>query len=228
MSLPASARVGLPLVLAGAGALAGAVFASLVRLPSLFPGSDIVLVGGLTAALTLGLAMLLPDRLLYTLSERLRYGFEQRHDVSPDRAAAALATVQKALGQAATLRAADQGFAPDLAARVADTAARLEQIATAVYAEPAQVRRHQVVVTRADLIVEAVARHAALRGQGQADAAQVATARQIVNDALDGFAAVLDARDDTAVAEQIEGIETTAQVAQGLLDRIASGKGSNT
>ncbi|MEO0911672.1 MAG: hypothetical protein AAFY59_01575 [Pseudomonadota bacterium] len=221
-------RWALPLLVAIAALVLVLAFVSLVRLPHLFWGSDALLAGLLAGSTALAISLMLPDAWLYNRSERIRHAFLTRHDISEDRAAVALQTIQKAAAQSDALATGDNGFAPELAERVRRTAEDLAEIAQLLFEQPDQIRRKQALVARADLVVEAVEKHAALRASKGVSEAQIGEAREMVLMVLDQYSDALAAQENSRIESHIEGIETTAEVADGLLDRMTLGKGRSS
>lgn len=205
----------LPAMPALLAALAVAAFGLSVPLPHLFAYSDTVILGLGAMLLALGLAMMLPDRWLFTPAERLRHAFMQRHAVSSDAAQNTLSLIVRAQGQARQLRRADNGFVPELKARVDHTADSLEGIARLIFDDPSEGRRNLALINRADLLVEAVENHSALR-RDKSNEAQIASARTSVSAALDAFAGAISAADERRIEAQIQKIDTASDVADTL------------
>lgn len=218
-------RWALPFTVAIAALLIVLVYTSIFRLPHLFPGSDAALAGLLAFAVTLGIAFMLPEEWLYNRSERIRHAFITRHNISEDRATVSLQTIQKAVQHSEALSASDNGFAPELAARVKETAEDLEDIAKLLFEHPDQIRRKQALVTRADLVVDAVQKHAELRESKGIGPEKIAEARALVLATLERYSDALDAQEDSRIDSHMQGIETTTEVADGLLDRMTPQKG---
>ncbi|MBM7067992.1 hypothetical protein [Actibacterium sp. 188UL27-1] len=205
----------LPALLPVLAAVAVAAFGLLVPLPHLFAYSDTVILGVGAMLLALGLAMMLPETWLFTPAERLRHAFVQRHAVTPDTAETALSLIARAQRQGHLLRHADNGFVPELKARVDHTADSLDGIARLIFDEPSEGRRNLALINRADLLVEAVQNHSALR-RDKSNEAQIASARTSVSAALDAFAGAISAADERRIEAQIQKIDTASDVADTL------------
>jgi hypothetical protein len=206
----------LPIGMFVIGTAAILAYGFLVPLPRYFAYSDAVFLGALAVGLTWGLSLMLPERMLFTTTERLRHAFMARHGVSEDRTDTALDIIARAQQQAKRLIRADNGFVPELAVQVDHTSDSLNAIARLVFHDPSEVRRHLPLVNRADLLVEAVENHSRLRATQKASDAQLASARTSVSAALDAFAGAMSAADERRIEAQITEIDTASDVADSL------------
>lgn len=213
-------RLGAPLLVGFLAVVAVSLLGETLRLPRFFPWSDAAIAGGAAAALALGLAMLLPHRWLATPVERLQDVLMSYPGMSASLARATLSRAMKAHGQADLLRAADNGFHDALAGQVRDMAGRLDAIARLILTQPGRARDYGVIIVRADLAVEAVAKHARLRASSGADAARIETARGLVGETLANLAEVIDATEQTRVDAQLDSLGITTDVADDLFDQM--------
>ena len=197
------------------------VFALLVRLPLPFDGFAIVAAAGLAALLTIAFGLALPARFLWSDAERLAHAFSQRHSISDAGARVALDAITRAHDRAALLRGASDRFAEPLKARSQQLADRLDEAAREIFYDPDTLAIHRKTLVRSELIEDAVAAHATLRGRAESEAnsAQVEESRAKVGAALDALEVAFDASEAQVADRLLAQVEVASATAETLLAR---------
>lgn len=214
-----SARTGPPALCAICAVGAAIIFADLVRLPMIFPGSDALLLAGLTLALAFGLGLMLPDRIVFTEAELLRETLRLRGAGSAENAERVIVRIVRARAYARRMRDADNGFRADLRALVEEVASDLDQIAARILERPRETSDTTALLARAGLAVEAVERHSEIRRDstnGNEDLVQETRDRVIAT--LRHLADVMDATMRQRVMQKVTDLGVTTGVADDLYE----------
>jgi len=208
-----------PWLVAIPAVLIAVAFAFLVRLPLPFDGFSALAAAGLALLLTLAFGLALPARLLWSDSERIAHAFSVRHGMSDTGAKVALDAITRAHDIAALLRGASDRFAEPLQSRAIALADRLDSAARDIFYDPETLAVHRKTLVRSELIEDAVAAHAALRGRAETDAnsAQVVESRAKVSAALDALEAAFDASETQLADKLLAQVEVASATAETLL-----------
>lgn len=197
--------------------LASLAFVALVRLPLPFAGVTAVVAAGLAFLGALALGAWLPASWLWTDSERLTAAFKARHQIMDARAQSALHAIAGAHGRAAVLRDGAAEVAPDLAERAAAMADRLDTAAREIFYDPDRLPALRAIITRSELISDAMSAHMTLRGRMGADSDQTAQSREKLIGALSALDEAFEASDTAAGARLLAEVEAASSTAESLL-----------
>jgi light-regulated signal transduction histidine kinase (bacteriophytochrome) len=143
--------------------------------------------------------------------------FRKDHGLSKSQSLVALSRIEKAEGLSRRLRASDNGFERELSGKVARAADHLAHVAEDLTRSPRDVRQYNTLISRADLVVEAVEKHAALRGARGATTEDVTEARRTVRRTLSHFLDVVETSQTDRIDAKLEILEVTTGVANDLL-----------
>lgn len=210
----------LPLLLTlGVVLLAGLAFLTFVRLPLWFPGAHIILAVVLGLALALGLLMVLPPRWLHSEATLLRHAFDQLHGAQSGRYGTALATVIETHGRARRVRQIAPSTQEDIAALLNKTADRFDTIAKSLFYAPQELPKVQTVLSRSELVVEAIETHGALRARAGADGQDVEASRAHLRSSIESLHDALDTVEARAITSLLEKVEVASSTAETLLRR---------
>lgn len=209
-----------PLVLTLAAVLvAGLVYLTFVRLPLWFPGAHIVVAVVLGFALSLGALMLLPARWLHSEAALLRHAFDQLHGAQAGRYATALATVIDTHDRARRTRRIAPGTQDDIAALLNKTADRFDTLAKSLFYAPQELPKVQTVLSRSELVVEAIESHGALRDRAGGEGKDVEASRAHLRSSIESLHAALDTVEARAITSLLEKVEVASSTAETLLRR---------
>ncbi len=198
-----------------------AAFLEFLPIPVFFINSTAVIGAVCAFVFAIGFTMMLPDRLLYSDAQLIKFHFGSRHGISDDRANAALSMIQRAHSKASMLRRAGKSVQADLRADLAKAADQLDGIAGQLMDDPQAIRHVQPLVIRSDLLVEAATAHAELRKA--ASETVVNESRQKIRAGLAAFQEGIDTLEASAAAQLMHRIEASTSTAELLL---GDGKGS--
>ena len=205
-----------PWIVALIAGLASLAFVAFVRLPLPFPGFTAVVAAVLALFGTLALGAWLPAKWLWTDTERLTAAFMARHDIMDARAQSALHAISGAHGRAAVLREGAAEVAPELAERAAAMADRLDTAAREIFYDPNRLPSLRAIITRSELISDAMGTHRALRGRmGESD--QTAQSRETLIGALDALDQAFEASDAATAERLLAEVEAASSTAESLL-----------
>ena len=207
----------------GSALAAGLAAAATLPLPWLFPWSDAVVWGALTAALALGVVMMLPDRHLHSPKARLTHAFRARHGVGQGRAELALDTAADLHARADRLRLAGQALE---APKAGALAARLDRMARGLFYAPDRLGAVQAVASRSELVVEAAEGAARLARQAPAGPER-ARAEADLASAMDALGAALDELDRRAALAAADAVTIASETAETLLAPPSRGGGGD-
>lgn len=217
--VPPSRRPWRPLLLMlGAVLAAGLAFLTFVRLPLFFPGFHVAAAAGLGLMLSLGALLMLPARWLHSEASLLRHAFDQMHGAQSGRFATALDTVIETHDRARRVRRVAPGTQDDIAALLTRTADRLDAIARSLFYAPQELSRVQTVLSRSDLVVEAIETHATLRARAR-DGKDVNLSRAHLRSSIESLHSALDSVEARAVTALLEKVEVASSTAETLLRR---------
>ncbi len=141
----------------------GLVYVAVVPIPAWFPFAHVLLPAGVALMLALGLLAMMPARWLFSEAFLLRHAFNQMHGAGSGRYSTALATVIATHDKASRIRRIAPATQPDIRALLNGTADRFDQIARSLFYQPQELPRIQAVLSRAELVVEAIETHGDLR-----------------------------------------------------------------
>ena len=216
MSLRTAPGPALAVVIACA--IAAFVFDDM-RLPHLFPWSSVVLPALLTGLLAIGIGCLLPEGLHYTRAERMRlelYHATGLTGVASDRI---LGRITHARLLAGRLRDAAEKMQDDAATVTVAAAEDLEELAHRLRQEPGRADAATTLISRAEVVVEAVESFVAFKSDGRASVKDVTVARAKIMDSLMQMTDAADAVQTRLARQKLTDMEVAADVADGLFGR---------
>jgi hypothetical protein len=210
----------LPMVLALAVVLvAGLAFLTFVRLPLWFPGSHIAVAIVLGFGGALGTLMILPARWLHSEAALLRHAFDQLHGAQSGRYATALSTVIDTHDRARRVRRIAPGTQDDISALLLKTADRFDDLAKSLFYAPQELPKVQTVLSRSELVVEAIESHGALRARAGNEGKDVEASRAHLRSSIESLHAALDTVEARAITSLLEQVEVASSTAETLLRR---------
>lgn len=206
-----------PWMAAIVGCVTALVTVTLLRLPYPFPGFSAVAAAGVAFLGTFSLCYWMPASWIWSDTERLTHAFRVRHNVSDGRAASALQAIAAAHERADALRVTSKDFAPALKDRAVNAATRLDQAAREIFYEPERLTALRAIISRSELIADAVASHAKLRARADAKGTQVELSRAQVGAALDALEDAFSSSDLTAAEGLLAQVTASSATAETLL-----------
>ncbi|MGP6085758.1 hypothetical protein [Antarctobacter jejuensis] len=206
------------LLILGAVLVAGLVYLTFVRLPIWFPYSHVIVAFVLGLLLSLGLLNLLPSQRLHSEATLLRHAFDQLHGAQSGRHATALATVIETHDRARRVRAIAPGTQEDIQTLLMQTADRFDALAKSLFYAPQELPRVQTVLSRSELVVEAIETHGALRARA-GDGKDVEASRAHLRSSIESLHAALDSVEARAITSLLEKVEVASSTAETLLRR---------
>lgn len=217
-------RAMLPvLAVAIVGAAAGLWAFDTLRPADLFPWSSVVIPAALTGIFTLGLAMMLPPALLFTPTERAEIALKAELARRPGLTPTVWKNIQEARDHAARLHAARPDLREDIAGLTEAAARDLETLADQLLEEPARAGAMVPLISRADLVVEAVETFVGLKSKPGADTATVDGAREKVAATLERMSLAAGAAQTRLARQKLVDLEVATEVADGLLHKTERG-----
>ena len=211
----------LPMLLVlGAVLVAGLAYLTFVRLPIWFPYSQVVVAFVLGLLLSLGLLTLLPANKLHSDATLLRHGFDQLHGAHSGGYATALATVIETHERARRVRAIAPGTQDEIKTLLMETADRFDALAKSLFYAPQELPRVQTVLSRSELVVEAIEGHGALRARaGDGNDQDVEASRAHLRSSIQSLHSALDSVEARAITSLLEQVEVASSTAETLLRR---------
>ena len=199
------------------GGLATLAFLTLVRLPQQAEALVIWLGAGLAFLATLSLAAWMPARWLWTDTERLTHAYKTRHGVADGRAQSALLAISGAHERAAVLRSAAPELAESLAERSEAMADKLDAAAREIFYDPGRLPALRSIISRSELISEAMDAHRSLRQRAGGDSDQTQKSRTQLIKALDALDEAFAQSDTIAADRLLAEVEASSTTAETLL-----------
>ncbi|MEL7462695.1 MAG: hypothetical protein AAFN79_01410 [Pseudomonadota bacterium] len=196
-------------------AMASAGFAWFARLPLPFDGFAAVAAACLALLAVPTVLAWMPPKWVWTDAERLRHAFQARHDVPDEVADSALAAIGGAHDRATALRGAAAAMRNDVAERVVAIADRMDAAAREIFYAPDAQRELSAVLIRSELIEDAAAAHASLRGREQTESEDASRGKLLT--AVDALDAAFDERERRTARKLLNEVETASEVAEALL-----------
>jgi hypothetical protein len=197
----------------------GLVYVAVVPIPAWFPFAHVLLPAGVALMLALGLLAMMPARWLFSEAFLLRHAFNQMHGAGSGRYSTALATVIATHDKASRIRRIAPATQPDIRALLNGTADRFDQIARSLFYQPQELPRIQAVLSRAELVVEAIETHGDLRARAGGAGKDVEVSRARLRSSLAALHDVLDDVDARAVASLLDKVDIASSTAETLLRR---------
>lgn len=194
-------------------------FLNAAVLPHLFPWSGVVLPAALTFALTLGLALLLPDSLFYTRAERMRIDLYSATGLQAEASERVLAHVEMANALAVRLRKAVPELREDAATLAEAGAEDLEGLATRLYNDPSRAASMTRLIQRAELVVDSVETFLGFKSDVGAEATAIDEARSRIVETLAQMSEAADAEHMRLARQKLTDLEVATEVADSLIGR---------
>lgn len=199
--------------------VAGLAYLTFLRLPIWFPYSQAVVAVVLGFVLSLGLLMMMPAHWLHSEAALLRHAFDQLHGAQSGRYATALATVIETHERARRIRKIAPGTQDDIKALLLKTADRFDALAKSLFYAPQELPRVQTVLSRSELVVEAIETHGALRARAGGDGKDVEASREHLRTSIQSLHDALDTLEARAITSLLEKVEVASSTAETLLRR---------
>lgn len=196
-----------------------ALFFDAVRLPDLFPWSSAVVPAALTGLLAYGLGLLLPDGLYYTHAERMRLDLYTATGLTGTASQRVLNNVDQARNFASRLRHAATEMREDTAEMTVAAAEDLEDLADRLMAEPGRADSAITLISRANLVVDAVESFVAFKRDKGARESEIDAGRTRIIDSLSRMSETADAVHMRLARQKLTDLEVATDVAEGLFGR---------
>lgn len=216
--LPTRVPLGPLLTVLGAVLAAGLAFLTFVRLPLYFPGFHVVAAVALGLMLSLGVLMMLPARWLHSEAALLRHAFDEMHGAQSGRFGTALETVIDTHERARRIRRIAPATQDDISALLNRTADRFDDIARSLFYAPQELSRVQTVLSRSELVVEAIETHGKLRARAR-EGKDVDLSRAHLRSSIESLHDALDTVEARAITSLLEKVEVASSTAETLLRR---------
>ncbi len=193
-----------------------ALYADLVRLPHLFPYSDVAIPALMAGGLAIAINMMLPDRAFYTPEQILRHAFKQRHEISNDRAEVVLEAINDIRKRNNRLEKSKANLAEKVQAEVSETEKALEEVAKVLFYDPSKLPQYQATLVRSESVVEAVELQSKIR-KSKASEEEIASSRERTVVALESLQEALNKKERDRAQALLSQVEVVSEVAETLL-----------
>ncbi|MDC0434607.1 hypothetical protein OAM69_03080 [bacterium] len=159
--------------------IAGSFF-NVAEMPDLFPLSSVLVPGLLSGTFTLGIGLLLPERIYFTRSERLAEELRTATGLGEHDAQRVSEKADDARRYARILRTASAEMQPNIAEATHAAADDLDELAKRILLSPQSANSGITIILRAELVVEAVTKFVDFKADAGAKPEEVEKARGLV------------------------------------------------
>ncbi|MEM7189206.1 MAG: hypothetical protein AAF439_06315 [Pseudomonadota bacterium] len=190
-----------------------------MRLPAFFPWSGVVVPAVLTGLLAIGVGCVLPDGLHYTRIERMRLDLFNATGLTGASSERILGRITQATALASRLHDAAGQMQEETATVTVAAAEDLDILAQRLQQEPGRADAAANLISRAEIVVDAVESFVAYKTDAGAGEQDIAAARAKIMDSLTQMSDAADAVQTRLARQKLTDMEVAADVADGLFGR---------